>query len=286
MRKPNRCNRNAPNIVKSGCLCYYTVMIGFFIKKAFYDGWDNLLSILVMNVAILAVAFGGWFLAGATLFFLPLSIFMLVLSAAAEGVLFLTISALMAKVSKYESFSASDIGEAFGASWKHGALFGLLIAAIVFVASVAFPYYFSLGNMIGLALSIVIFWVTVVVALSLQWFLPIRSQLDTNFVKCLKKSFIIFFDNPGFSLFMFLYSLVLTVLSLVMVMLMPGFAGMILAHNNAFRLRMYKYDWLEEHPELDVREARKSVPWAELLSEDEDTVGHRTLKSFIFPWKD
>ncbi|HOC30458.1 MAG TPA: hypothetical protein PKH40_12315 [Treponemataceae bacterium] len=261
-------------------------MIGFFIKKAFYDGWDNLLAILVMNVAILAVAFGGWFLAGATIFFVPLSLAMLALTAAAEGVLFLSVSVLMARVANYQSFSFSDIGAALSSSWKHGALFGLLIAAIVFICSVAFPYYFALANMLGLALSIIIFWVAVVVALSLQWFLPIRSQLDSNFGKCLKKSFIIFFDNPGFSLFMFFYSLILAALSMVMVMLMPGFAGMILAHNNAFRLRMYKYDWLEEHPEIDIRTARKAVPWAELLAEDDDTVGHRTFKSFIFPWKD
>lgn len=261
-------------------------MIGFFIKKAFYDGWDNLLAILTMNVAILAVAFGGWFLAGLTVFFVPLSMAVLALTAAAEGVLFLSISTLMARVADYQSFSPSDIGAAVASSWKHGALFGLLIAAVVFVGSVAFPYYFGFGNLLGLALSIVIFWVAVVFALSIQWFLPIRSQLDGNFVKCLKKSFIIFFDNPGFSVFMFLYSLVLAALSMVMVMLMPGFSGMILAHNNAFRLRMYKYDWLEEHPEMDFRAARKAVPWAELLAEDEDTVGHRTFKSFIFPWKD
>jgi len=39
-------------------------MIGFFIKKAFYDGWDNLLALMSVNIAMLAVGFGGFFLAG------------------------------------------------------------------------------------------------------------------------------------------------------------------------------------------------------------------------------
>ena len=49
---------------------------------------------------------------------------------------------------------------------------------------------------------------------------------------------------------------------------------------------MYKYDWLEKNPGLDAKTARKSIPWDDLLSDDEDIVGDRSLKSFIFPWKD
>jgi hypothetical protein len=49
---------------------------------------------------------------------------------------------------------------------------------------------------------------------------------------------------------------------------------------------LYKYDWLEEHPELTTRAEQKKVPWNELLAEDDETVGHRTFKSFFFPWKE
>ena len=66
---------------------------------------------------------------------------------------------------------------------------------------------------------------------------------------------------------------------------MPGITGIILAQNNALRLRLYEYDWMEEHPELSEKEARKSIPWKELIAEDVETLGPQTLKGLIFPWK-
>lgn len=261
-------------------------MTGFFIKKAFFDGWDNLLQILLLNVIIMGIGFGGFFLAGITSRLLAVSILALVCTGLLEGVLLLAVSSLMARVADYKSFSFRDLFAAIKDTWKHGALFALLVAAACFVFSVTLPYYFGLGNPFGFALAVLMFWVAVIGVLSLQWFLSIRSQLDHNFVKCLKKSFIIFFDNPGFSLFMFVYSFILLLLSLVFVMLVPGISGIILAHNEALRLRLYKYDWLEKNPDLDPKTARKSVPWGELLAEDEETVGHRSFRSFIFPWKD
>lgn len=261
-------------------------MIGFFIKKAFFDGWDNLLHIVILNVLILAVAFGGFFIAGFTAKIVPLSLALLLLTVMVEGVILLAISSMMAKVAGYSSFSFRDFISEIGKVWKHGALFGALIAVVSFIFSITLPYYFSLGNIIGFALAMLLFWVGIILVLALQWFLPIRTQLEENFLKCIKKSFIIFFDNSLFSVFMLLYSTVLFVLSLFLVFLVPGFTGILLAHNEAFRLRMYKYDWLEKNPDMDPIEARKSVPWDELLLDDEETVGHRSFKSFIFPWRD
>jgi putative membrane protein len=65
----------------------------------------------------------------------------------------------------------------------------------------------------------------------------------------------------------------------------PGVSGVILAYNNALRLRMYKYDWLETQSGLSRKDARRRIPWDELLAEDKETLGPRDFKSFIFPWK-
>jgi hypothetical protein len=64
--------------------------------------------------------------------------------------------------------------------------------------------------------------------------------------------------------------------------LAPGVGGLLLGQSVALKLLMYKYDWLEENPEGD----RKHVPWDELLYEERESVGHRSLKGMIFPWKD
>jgi len=261
-------------------------MIVFFIKKAFYDGWDNLLSILVMNIALIAIVFGAWLLAAATASFMPLSIGIIIIAFALFGMILLTISQVMAKAANYQSFAFSDLREAFIDSWRHGALFGLFIAGLVFIFSIPIPYYFSLANILGFSLAITIFWVGLICLLSLQWFCAIRSQLDKNFLKSIKKSFIIFFDNAGFSVFMLVYSLVLMAFSVVLVFLIPGIAGLLLAQNNALKLRLYKYNWIKEHKGLDAKQVRKQIPWGELIAHDKDIVGHRSFKSFIFPWKE
>jgi uncharacterized membrane protein YesL len=261
-------------------------MIGFFIKKAFYDGWDNLLALMSVNIAMLAVGFGGFFLAGFASPILPLSIAIAFAAILAEGVLIMACSVTMARVAAYKPFSFKEYANAVKATWLHGALFAALLAVGALVVGIAVPYYLSHGGAFGAACAMLLFWVAVICALSLQWFLPIRSQLEKKFVKSLKKSFIVFFDNPGFSIFMFFYSIVLMVLSLLVVMTLPSFAGISLAQNEAFRLRLYKYDWLEKHPELDGKVPRARIPWDELIADDYETVGNRSLKNLIFPWQD
>ena len=83
-------------------------------------------------------------------------------------------------------------------------------------------------------------------------------------------------------LFLLAYNLVTIVLSFFLAFLVPGFAGVALAGDVALRLRMYKYDWLEANPGAK----RNEVPWDELLGEDRELVGKRTLKGMIFPWKE
>ena len=83
----------------------------------------------------------------------------------------------------------------------------------------------------------------------------------------------------------FLYSLIMMIISFFVFFILPGFAGIVLAHVNALRLRLYKYDWLEEHPEIANTKARKNVPWETLIEKDKETLGPRGFKSFIFPWK-
>lgn len=261
-------------------------MIGFFLKKTFYDGWDNLLVVMLLNVVTLLFIFGFWYLISLTSASVPLSLALLALGVMTLSVFFLAVSHSMAGVARYKSFSIKDFIGSFKEVLKHGVLFGVLILGIGLTSFITLPYYFSIGNTVGFGITMLLFWILVIVALSLQWFFPIRSQLDTNFKKCIKKSFIIFFDNPGFSLFMGIYALILLIISVFAIFLVPGFTGINLAYNNAFRLRMYKYDWLEEQPEEDFKKVRKSIPWDELLAEDDDIVGHRSFRSFIFPWKD
>ena len=64
--------------------------------------------------------------------------------------------------------------------------------------------------------------------------------------------------------------------------LVPGVATILLFYQVAFKLRLYKYDYLETHPNARP----KDIPWADLLYTDRERVGPRSLRGMIFPWKD
>ena len=261
-------------------------MIGFFLKKNFFDGWDNFIPLALFNIAVILIVFLFFGLAYLLSSVPVLSLLSLFVCIILMGVLLLAVSHLMSRIADYKSFSFKEIGGEIKRAWRHGVSFAVIETFCWVVAGVAVPYYFSFHNFLGLFLGVSVVWIFAVIQLSLLWFFPIRSRLESNFRKCLKKCFIIFFDNTGFTFFMLLYSIVLVILTPLLAFLVPGFSGLLLAWNNAFKLRMYKYDWMEQHPEIPIQTARKQIPWDELLAEDRETVGTRSIRNFIFPWKD
>lgn len=260
-------------------------MTGFFLKKNLYDGWDNVLTLLAINALLLVV--NALFLFGALSLSSHQALAWLLLSLAwlVTGGLLAAVSAECYRVASFKSFSWKSLVSHL----KTESIYGILCAALSLFAAlillVSVPWYARWGNGIGLAFALVLIWIALVVILSLQWFYPIRSQLKVSFIRSVQKCFVIFFDNPGLSLFMALYSLLCIFISLITLFLLPGFSGLILAYNEAFRLLLYKYDWAEAHPLMDWRVARKQVPWDDLLAHDEETLGDRSFKHFIFPWK-
>jgi hypothetical protein len=139
-----------------------------------------------------------------------------------------------------------------------------------------------MGSMFGLLLAAVIFWTLVVLVLSLQFLFTVRARLDTKILKVIKKCFIIFFDNPGFSIFTFIHNVLMMGISILLAFLFPGPAGILLFLDEGLRLRLLKYDYLDANPEAN----RKKIPWDALLIDERERTGTRSLKSFIFPWKD
>ncbi len=93
--------------------------------------------------------------------------------------------------------------------------------------------------------------------------------------------FYILLDNPGFCIGLLIGTLFVFFVSVFTAFLLPGLTTIMLWHNAALKLRLYKYDYLEEHPD-----GRRSIPWDALLVEEREKVGKRTLKGMIFPWKE
>lgn len=257
-------------------------MTGFFLKKAFFDGWDNLLVLAVLNAGFILLTLAFLALPGLASVSVPLTVLLLVLVIYlfhfyAGGVALFT--------SRLVTGPAPELRELpsmVRSVWKLSAVFGTITVLQSLVLVVGFPFYFSIGGVVGLSALSVLFWVSVLWFFITQWIFPVRAQLDTSVRTVLKKSALLFFDNPGFSVFLGFYTLFNFLLSMVTVFLMPGFAGILLSHQIALKLRIYKYDYIEENPGKN----RKDIPWGALLMEEKEKVGHRSLKGMIFPWKE
>lgn len=267
-------------------------MFGFFLKKNFCDVWDNLFYLILINVVSVGIIAASYFAVSASVVagtFLSYPVFVLCC-----GLLMSVLFAWGANARKIADFNSPKWGiffAAFKTCFFTGFSFGVLSGALCLVVRVAFSFYLGMylkdGSLFMVLLAAVLAWFFFIVVMALQWFVPLYFlQEDNTFAKTLKKSFIVYFDNVGFSFLMLLHNLVLLALSVLTFGLIPGLNGITLSCTNACRLRLYKYDWLEEHKDyLDDREKRTSVPWDELLAEDRDALGPRKLGSFLFPWK-
>lgn len=264
-------------------------MYGFIIKKNFCDGWDNLLSLFVSNIIMLFTAIGLLFLNLWISGFQNI-IFQLVVDVVGFMIMSIFLFAygeVAAKIANFDSVHVVDFFKAIPGVIKDAVLFGLLTGSIFWISKIAIYYYVVISKtMFGYFLGGMIVWIDLCLILAFQWFIPIRSLMHNNFKKCLKKSFIILFDNFGFTVVTALYNLLLIVFSVLLLGFAPSFAGIVLANTNALRIRLYKYDYLEEHPELKTRAEQKQIPWDDLIYDDRELLGPRKFKSFIFPWRD
>jgi len=257
-------------------------MIGFFIKKAFFDGWDNLFSLAAFNIVYLALAMLFMALPLSLGIGDALSIAFLVLGILAISQWQAVSAFAMDGVSNYRSPGFKSTFAFFGKSWKSGLVVGLLNLALFFSFTVGIPFYLAQKGFLGLFLASLLFWTCLVALLSSQYYLPLLVRRGGGFRKNVKVALILMMDNLGFTVFLFLYNVVTLIVSVLTAFMAPGMAGLALASADAVKLRMMKYEWLERNPQAD----KKHVPWEELLEEEKELVGERTLKGMIFPWKE
>ncbi len=258
-------------------------MFGFVIKKSFFDLWDNFLPAVLMNLgfivlfavpAVLPSTVAGVGTVPALLV-LVAGIFLLFIYAG--GVFGITRA-----ITDYQSIEWASFFERLRSSWKAATVLAAITVLHLFLLSVAFPVYSSLDNMIGLFALAILFWMSVIWWITAPYYLPLHQRLNAPLGASLKKSFIFTFDNTGFTVGLALGAIIVVVLSLFTAFLIPGIAGLAIWYQTAVKLRMYKYDYLQDHPETD----RKDIPWDALLFDDRERVGKRTLRGMIFPWKD
>jgi hypothetical protein len=188
-------------------------------------------------------------------------------------------------VSDYGSFGFGDFGKNLKAGLPAGLVMGVVVLLFGVIITINIPVYIGMNSPVGLFLAALLFWTLVTALLSLQFFFAICARLDANVMKAFKKSFIVFFDNPGFAVFSLFHNALVLGVSVLLAFLFPGPGGILLYLDEALRLRLMKYDWLEANPD-PADSKRRPIPWDAILIEEREKTGTRSLKSFIFPWKD
>lgn len=256
-------------------------MFGLCVKKWFFDLWDNLFGVFIINT-LLMIPLGGIPLLTATLG-LPPDAFLAVLALvlALMGILMSVAARFAWDIARAERVEASRFLPYLAEGWLPGLVMGGISFLVVMVASVGMPFYALQDGFVSAAALGLVGWILVLWFIMSQYWFPLNAQFEKRLGKLPRKSMLLFLDNPGFSVAMFVVTLLITALSLVTFGLFPGITGLLLWHQVCLKLRMYKYDHLEAHPDTP----RKSIPWDTLLELEREKVGHRTLRNLIFPWK-
>jgi len=260
-------------------------MIGFLLRKTFYDLWDNLFRIIVLNIGFFVssavpIVLPGFFVGLTGLAVLEIAIFIL-------GVMFCSVylaaaSLTIKSISDYKSFTFGDFARNFKPAIPAGIVMSLFIFLLYVIFQFVIPFYFSMSPPVaGLILAAIVFWTTMFTILSFQFYFTVIARLTPNLVKAFKKCMLISLDNTGMAIFLIINNIFVIFLSVVFAFLFPGPVGALLYLDEALRLRLLKYDWLEANPNAN----RRKIPWDELLIEEREKTGTRSLRNIIFPWK-
>ena len=257
-------------------------MFGFYIKKAFFDGWDNFIQLVLQNIIYIVfflLIVGSVVVFGDNMaLFLPAAIAIIFLFCLSMG----GTSSVVYNWSEYKSETWRPFMKGVGRNIRHSMVFFLCLMVLFLLFFLVIPFYLSFNNIVGTIFGVMMVWLSVFLLLVLPYYFPLMNLLpgDGPF-KTLKKCFIVAGDNIGYTIMLLLHNLVDIVLTVVTMGLLPGWCGLMLGGQDMMKLLMKKYDWLEENPGKSVKE----MDWSEILYDEKETLGPRSLKNMIFPWK-
>lgn len=257
-------------------------MIGFMLKKAFWDTWDNMGRILLINLIMILLLIIPIFIPQWLVNIPVLSVGALIIGVLAIFLYMGGASRYIRDLVAYKSPELKDIPQHIKDTWRQSLFFGAGSLLFYFICYIGFRFYNQLGNLMGVIGMAFLFWIFVLVSIASTFFFPILNSLDSDIRKILKKSFILLFDNTGAAVILFAAVLFNAGLSLVLAFILPGIGGILVLLESAMKLIMMKYDYLEENPDAN----RKKIPWGALLRDEREKVGKRSLKGTIFPWKE
>ena len=101
-------------------------MFGFIIKKNFFDGWDNLLSVVMCNVVFLFSALGLVLLNAVASKFAILTVLSFIFTFVVLSILIFAYSDTAAHIANFDGIRHFDFFKAIPGVLKDATLFGLI----------------------------------------------------------------------------------------------------------------------------------------------------------------
>lgn len=256
-------------------------MLGFSIRKAFYDGWDHILSLAAMN-AFYVLLFLAFYLAGGTNLETHTTISLILLSLIVLVYCIYNIG-VYRNAYAYGKDLNSDIKGFFSEikkRIKYG-LFHYLITMLVLVGSLFVgPAYLTLGSMMGYFTGTLVLWVALAVLLAMQYYYPLCFYCpEKGPLQIFKLCFAFFLDNFGYTLFLMLRTIFDLVVSVLSALLVPGLAGIAVSRTTMVRLLIIRYEYLDNH----VGISKKQADWDEMLFDETERLRDRNLLDAVFP---
>jgi uncharacterized membrane protein YesL len=272
-------------------------MIRFLMKKTFFNTVDNLVPMVLMNLGYLVLVVAGMALEYAILYviqvfvqdlpmlpglalghfiFLPVVCFFFVYTGA--------VSCMTRDMADNKNPRFKDFITYLKQTWKPSLVFGILNFVLLFVLLVASIYYLgAMENLLNPLIFFFLAWLFVFWIAAAQYFFPLQSMFNKSLKKNIKKMFLLLLDNTAFTLFILLPGAILLLgLSALTLFVLFSFSTVLLWYNTALKLRMYKYEYLEQNPGA----GRRKIPWSTLLADEKKLLGHRSLRGVFFPDKD
>ena len=255
-------------------------MFLFLIKKTFFDFWDNLGAILIINLGYFAILAFTLYVPS---HFPPLHILSLFIYFIKFSLFFLYTGAINRMIKQYADFSSASLSDFIPhlkASWASSFLFSCFVLGVFLIVLASLNYLRLVTGFMSAPGFAMLLWIIVICFMILPYFYPFDARSNGNFAACLKKAMLMFIDNVLFSLGLLVGALIISGISTFFIFIIPGIGMLLLWYHVAVRLRLAKYDYLEQNPNTKS----SNIPWKVILQDDMKRLSSRTLKRLIFPW--
>lgn len=247
-------------------------MPGFWktIRKSIGDSYDHLGTVIFCSFVWFTTAVGvmsGWAALnvkslGVWIGFI-LALYVLLLGPLAAGVYHVA-----KKIVTHDDPSPLDLFRGAKEYWGRAVLLSLSQAVITMLIAVNAWFYLTRGSIAIKALGMLFLYAMVVWLMSVLYHFPILIEQRPGLLKLLKRAFLLTFDNPAFTGFVFFAIILLTCFSAGILLGLPllymGLASVI--QTRALRALFVKYELLppekEPSPDDDPWEAVADDPHA------------------------